>query len=77
MVKKLIQDVFDYPDCPSLAKYAAVDSDGYAYYYDKKPYAEVQSDGTGDWIQTGNTMQFISDNFDGTDWEYAIIEKEK
>ena len=34
-MKKLTKDVFNYPECPKWAKYAAVDSDGCAFYYDQ------------------------------------------
>lgn len=37
MKKKLTQEVFKRDDCPKWAKWAAVDSDGIAYWYEKKP----------------------------------------
>ena len=30
-MKKLTKDVFNYPECPKWAKYAAVDSNGCAF----------------------------------------------
>ena len=37
MCKKLTQEVFTRPDCPKWANWAAVDSDGIAYWYNEKP----------------------------------------
>lgn len=37
MKKKLTQEVFTRPDCPKWAKWAAVDADGTAYWYEEKP----------------------------------------
>lgn len=38
--KVLTNEVFQRDDCPKWAKWAAVDSDGTAYWYDKKPIQE-------------------------------------
>ena len=38
--KVLTQEVFQRDDCPKWAKWAAVDSDGTAYWYEKKPIPE-------------------------------------
>lgn len=35
--KVLTKEVFSSPDCPKWAKWAAVDSDGFAYWYEEKP----------------------------------------
>jgi hypothetical protein len=40
MRKKLTKEVFQRDDCPKWAKWAAVDSDGTAYWYEKKPIPE-------------------------------------
>lgn len=37
MKKKLTQEVFTRPDCPKWAKWAAVDADGTAYWYESEP----------------------------------------
>jgi hypothetical protein len=39
---KLTADVFNRPDCPEWAKYAAVDADGRGYFYEYKPYLKEQ-----------------------------------
>lgn len=36
-MKKLTKDVFNYPECPKWANYAAVDSDGLTYWYEFCP----------------------------------------
>lgn len=37
MKKKLTQEVFTRPDCPKWAKYAAVDFNGTAFWFEEKP----------------------------------------
>ena len=37
MCKKLTQEVFTRPDCPKWANWAAVDSDGVAFWFEEKP----------------------------------------
>lgn len=37
MKKKLTQEVFTRPDCPKWANWAAMDTDGRAYWYESEP----------------------------------------
>lgn len=55
MCKKLTQEVFTRPDCPKWAKWAAVDSDGTAYWYEEKP---TQGRGVF-WAQADHATQFV------------------
>ena len=67
---KLTAEVFARLDCPSWARYAAVDADGTAYWYENEPIRssrEYKSPGTSQCI-------YIS-AFDATDWEHSLIER--
>lgn len=55
MCKKLTQEVFTRPDCPKWAKWAAVDADGTAYWYEEKP---TQGRGVF-WAQDDPATQFV------------------
>lgn len=69
---KLTQEVFERPDCPEWAKWAAVDSDGYAYWYEKRPTL-----GDYGWRCPGIYIKSIPDSrFDSTGWEHSLIERE-
>ena len=48
MRKKLTQEVFSSPDCPKWAKWAAVDFDGTAFWFEEKP---ILSSGGTFWVQ--------------------------
>lgn len=56
--KKLTQEVFSRPDCPKWAKWAAVDSDGTAYWYEEKP---TQGRGVF-WAQEDPATKFVRIN---------------
>lgn len=73
---KLTVEVFDRPNCPEWAKYAAVNADGSVrvflnnpthqwrnYWYDPKSYWE-------------ETLEH-SDKYDATDWHNSLIERPK
>lgn len=72
---KLTAEVFSLPQCPSWAKYAAVDEDGVAWYYRHKP-----SVGDGRWNTTAPNVHAIYDHgryarFDASDWKSSLIER--
>ena len=72
---RLTAEVFDRPDCPEWAKYAAVDIDGRGFFYKEKPRV---SKADGEWLVdkciTGLNL-IISDDFDPTDWQNSLIER--
>jgi hypothetical protein len=70
-LQKLTAEVFDLPDCPKWAKWAAVDEDGYAYYYPDKPFLV----GKFNWTVEGNVWQTIYCKFDPSDWKNSLIER--
>lgn len=56
MCKKLTQEVFTRTDCPAWAKWAAVDADGTAYWYEEKP---TQCNLGVFWAQADHATQFM------------------
>ena len=69
---KLTTEVFDRPDCPEWAKYAVVDVQGLAYWYQYSPLADER---IGDWKAWGNKRQLIDGFFDRSDWQNSLIER--
>ena len=67
---KLTAEVFDRPDCPEWAKYAAVDSNGDTYYFEQEPYIDA-----GQWKSENIKWQYIYCTFDPTDWQNSLIER--
>jgi hypothetical protein len=68
---KLTAEVFDRPNCPEWAKWAAVDKNGYAHFYGSKPKIYdgrfMERYGEGNWD--------ISGKFDASDWQNSLIER--
>lgn len=66
---KLTVDIFNRPDCPKWAKWAAVDADGVLCLYSEKP------------IISGNTWTGKDEaacfnfHFDASDWQNSLIER--
>jgi hypothetical protein len=67
---KLTAEVFDRPDCPGWAKYAAVDKDGRSFYYRNKPKM-IETDR---WCLFGGDYQHIG-KFDASGWKNSLIER--
>ena len=76
---KLTADVFNRPDCPEWARYAAVDADGYAYWYREQPYIHEVYDDDGDyegyWEISDGFDENIPGKWDAEEWEYSIVKK--
>lgn len=72
---KLTVEVFDRKDCPEWAQWAAVDSDGQAYFYDSKPFVGDCA-WWGDWggIEVARIDRIT---FDATGWKTSLIERPK
>lgn len=69
---KLTLKVFATNECPEWAQYAAVDSDGVAYWYADKPELNRSLRG---WSNTGeHNVQRLTLYYDSTDWEHSLIE---
>lgn len=73
---KLTAEVFDRPDCPEWAKYAAVDENKSAYWFECKPQAK----NTGFWVNRFNRdrsirYQQIPGAFYSADWQNSLIER--
>lgn len=64
---KLTAEVFNRPDCPVWAKYAAVDSCRDAFFYMEKPHASIKSWGFCKFVYI--------DKFDPTDWQNSLIKR--
>ena len=71
---KLTVAVFDHPDCPEWAKYAAIDKDGEGFYYEDKPecYGE-----TAAWFCRCKRSFIIKGVYDASDWRHSLIERIK
>ena len=67
---KLTAEVFYRPDCPEWAKYAAVDKDGRAWYFESKP-----SCSTDQFFEFRNKATMIPGFFDSDDWRNSLIER--
>ena len=72
---KLTVEVFDRPDCPEWAKWAAVDQDGEAWWYENLPEREA-----GNWnaVPCQHTLHsrgrlIVDQLFDATDWKNSLI----
>ena len=72
---KLTVEVFDRPDCPEWANYAAVDSNGAGYYYSEKPFILSDAFGWGIVCSENNRSEFISGVFNNSDWQNSLIER--
>lgn len=65
---KLTVDIFNRPDCPEWAKWAAVDEDGKGYLYSSEPARRL------------HVWHFCVDNeyigdYDPADWQSSLIER--
>jgi hypothetical protein len=71
---KLTAEVFDRPDCPEWAKYAAVDRDGIACFYDQEP----KCDNMQMWLRGKNGEHFMAtgnNKYDASDWQHSLIKR--
>lgn len=69
----LDEKVFDLDVCPDWAEWAAVDSDGYVFLYDKRPFCATRM-----WMRAYSGKAVILDSialFDATDWKHSLIER--
>lgn len=71
---KLTTEVFDRPDCPEWAKWAAVDSDGDANYFESCPKLSLYGPWWSRSIQLGKCKD-IAQVFDSTKWQNSLIER--
>lgn len=72
---KLTADVFSFRDCPSWAKYAAVDAEGVAYWYAEKPELDFSA-----WRNINKhsvarqiTLANMPIRYDRANWENSLI----
>ena len=66
---KLTTEVFNHPDCPEWARYAAVDQGGNAFFHAEKPTINCCH-----WM-CNNTMSRYIGKFDPSDWQNILIER--
>jgi hypothetical protein len=72
---KISQDVFSRPDCPSWAKYAAVNGLGCLLVFSAKPEINPHTSNPLFWIcPSGNTIN-LGDGYDTTDYANSLIER--
>jgi hypothetical protein len=68
---KLTEEVFNRPDCPEWAKYAAVDNDGTAVFFKSLPKKSV----FGDWWQRYGVVHEFGYHYDASDWKNSLIKR--
>ncbi len=66
---KLTAEVFNRPECPEWAQWAAVDESGMAFYYYEKPYERKHT------FHSWDRTKSIDDKFDASDWKNSLIER--
>ena len=66
---KLTVDIFNRPDCPEWAKYAAVNENGFCYVYDVKPCLRSQ-----DWISEHGEVKQMG-KYDPFDWLISLTRR--
>jgi hypothetical protein len=69
---KLTAEVFDRPDCPEWAEWAAVDEDGEAIFFEKMPYTATKICGC---FSRDCKDETIPGKFDASDWQNSLIER--
>lgn len=68
---KLTVEVFNKPNCPKWAQWAAVDADGIAVFYEEIPIL-----GGSRWFDRGeNSHKVHGGLYDASDWEHSLIER--
>lgn len=65
---ELTSAVFDLPNCPDWARYAAVDSTGVAFWYEKVPSAVMDR-----WLEISGRYQVIDGIYHCSDWSKSVI----
>ena len=71
-LNKLTAEVFDHPDCPKWAKYAAVDEDGEALFFEEMPFLATKTCGC---FLRDCKDTIIPGKFDSSDWQNSLIER--
>lgn len=67
---KLTTEVFEREDCPKWAKWAAVDMNGIAHYFDERPYP------MDTFFYNSRAHQWSVDgDFDASNWKNSLIER--
>lgn len=72
---KLTADVFNHPNCPEWAEYAAVDADGQVWVYGYEPFIDGE---VGFWVCHNDDYEggaFIGKGYDATDWKNSLIQR--
>lgn len=72
---KLTVEVFDRPNCPEWAQWAAIDEDENVYWYSEKPHKGLRS-----WIPScpwteARYRRILNEVFDASDWKNNLIER--
>lgn len=72
-MKNLTQAVFD--DAPSWAKSAAVDADGYAYFYQDRADLLILHERTFTNLRWGTSTKSLGGGYDATNWRESAINR--
>lgn len=72
---KLTVEVFDRPNCPEWAQYAAVNKNGLCFFYHNKPDYGV-CNYAGKWyVDDCKYAALTGEKFDPSDWQNSLIER--
>lgn len=73
---KLTAEVFDRPDCPEWAKYAAINGFGSLCFFDNRPVIRDYA-GNKYWgvRSAEDSVENVNGNWDTTDWMNSLIER--
>lgn len=69
-LQKLTAEVFNRPDCPELANYAAVDENGRAVLFEHRPTIAP----IGKWWNRRVKYRLLDGRYDYSDWQNSLIE---
>jgi hypothetical protein len=72
---KLTAEVFDRPDCPEWAKYAAVTPHGSLLFFAEKPIIVKNKNNFENWNTDKNWYYAGMGCFDTTDWQNSLIKR--
>ena len=68
---KLSAEVFNHPDCPEWAKYAATDEDGMVLLFEHRPTISHH----GQWWYRRHKYCRLDGRYDSSDWKNSLIER--
>lgn len=76
-MKQLTQEVFNRPDCPEWANWAAIDASSKAHWFNCEVMPDYATDSfDAMYAVDGFKMELIGTGYDTTNWENSAINRE-